>query len=144
MSNSKCSVLLTLFDSQEDLISREIKGFLNIEDFCHLDSSICNHERRREILKCFNGQSFEGSKRVTLGDAFLLWARERGILIKKLSWKIESKFSVSLLLYLCEYQGLNLKTLTISDVDYSNDGHDEGITDDDIKRIVVVFSPNLE
>jgi hypothetical protein len=88
MSSCKYSVLLTLFDSQEDLISREIKAFLNIEDFCHLDSSICNHECRRQKLNCFNGQSSERSKRVPFGDAFLLWARRRGISIKKLSWKI--------------------------------------------------------
>jgi hypothetical protein len=137
MSNNKYSVLLTLFDSQEDLISKEIKRFLDLEDFCNLDSSICNHERRRQILDCFDGQKFKGSRRIPLGDAFLLWARRRGILITNLSWKLESEVSSSLLLYLCEHQGWNLKALTIID------GNDQAITEDDL-TCIVEYSSNLK
>jgi hypothetical protein len=109
-----CSVLLTLFDSKEDLISREILDSLNLEDFRNLDSSIYNHERRRKLLDCFSGHTFEGSRDVPLGDVFLVWARKRGISIEKLSWKLESENSISFLVDLCEHQGWNLKTLTIS------------------------------
>jgi hypothetical protein len=71
-----CSVLLTLFDSKEDLISREILDSLKLEDFRNLDSSICNHERRRKLLDCCRGHAFEGSEDVPLGDVFLVWARK--------------------------------------------------------------------
>lgn len=114
MSRNKYSVLQTFFDSKEDLVSKEIKALLEIEDFCNLDSLICNHERREKLLDCFSGHAFEGSKSVGLGDVFLRWARKRGIIIKKLSWKLESENSISLLLNLCEHQGWNPMALTIS------------------------------
>lgn len=48
MSIIDSSVLITLFDSKEDLISKVMKDYLKLEKFCNLDSSICNHELRRK------------------------------------------------------------------------------------------------
>jgi hypothetical protein len=104
MFSNNSSVLLTLFDSKEDLVRNEIKDFLILEDFCNLDSSICNHEKRRKAFNCFISQSFEGSESVSLGDNFLLWACIRGVSIRKLLWKLESEGSTSLLLDLCKLQ----------------------------------------
>lgn len=50
INRNMCTVLLTLFVSKEDLISREILDLLNLEDFHNLSSSICNHVRRRKSL----------------------------------------------------------------------------------------------
>jgi hypothetical protein len=118
MSRNNCSVLLTLFDSKEDLISKEIIDFLELEDFRNLDSSICNHKRRKKLLDCFDGQSFEGSERVPLGDKFLLWACKRGVSIRKLLWKLESEDSTLFLLYLCQHQGWNLRKLIMAHGEY--------------------------
>jgi hypothetical protein len=59
MFSNNSSVLLTLFDSKEDLVRNKIKDFLILEDFCNLDSSICNHEKRKKAFNCFIGQRFE-------------------------------------------------------------------------------------
>lgn len=95
MSGNKSISLLTFFNSKKDLISKELKNLLQMKDFCNLDTAMCNHENRGRLLDCFNSHRFVGIFRA-LGDAFLSWARKRGIFVTYLIWRLESEGSSSL------------------------------------------------
>jgi hypothetical protein len=80
--------LSTFFASEEDLVTRILKEFLTVNDFCNLDTSICNHEHRDSFLKCSEeGYCFDGSESIPLADSFLTWARRRHVSVRKLYWK---------------------------------------------------------
>lgn len=95
------SFLSTFFTSEGDLITRIMKDFLTIRDFCKFNTSLCNHEHRDNVLRYFEGYSFEGysfyGNNGLLGDAFLNWARRLHVLVKELDWRIESVLSSSIL-----------------------------------------------
>jgi hypothetical protein len=45
------SFLSTFFTSEGDLITRIMKDFLTIRDFCKFNTSLCNHEHRDNVLR---------------------------------------------------------------------------------------------
>jgi hypothetical protein len=102
------------FVYQEDLITRILKDFLNINDVCNLDSSVCNHEHRDNYLKCSKGSCFDGSMSAPLGDTFLNWARRRHVSVTRLSWRLDSQLSFSILRDLCKNYSWNLTFLKVS------------------------------
>jgi hypothetical protein len=106
------------FVSQEDLITRILKDFLTINDFCNLDSSVCNHKHRNRFLKCSKGSCFDGSMSIPLGDNFLNWARRRHVSVKRLCWRLDSQLSSSILRGLCRNGAWNLTFLTVSRSDF--------------------------
>jgi hypothetical protein len=120
MSGNKSSCLLTFFDSDEDLISKELKRLLQMKDFCNLDTAMCNHENRGRLLDCFNGHRFCGIL-CALGDAFLLWARKRGIKITFFVWRVESEGSSSLFIDLCKYHAWDTRECIILENENCND-----------------------
>jgi hypothetical protein len=53
------------------LITRILKEFLKVRDFCDINTSLYNCEHRENVLKCLAGYSFDGNnspKDIPLGD----------------------------------------------------------------------------
>jgi hypothetical protein len=104
--------LSTFFVSEEDLITKILKDFLTVNDFCNLDTSMCNHEHRDNFLKYSVRYCFDGSESIPLGDTFLTWAWRRHVSVRKLYLRLDSKFSSSILQYLYQNYSWNLTFLT--------------------------------
>jgi hypothetical protein len=107
--------LSTFFASEEDLVTRILGYFLTVNDFYNLDTSICNHEHRKSFLKCSVSYCYDGSGSIPLGVTFLTWARRRHISVRKLCWKVDSKFSSSIL------RGLMQKSFMESDISQTSE-----------------------
>jgi hypothetical protein len=107
------SFLSTFFASNEDLITKILNDFLNVHDFCNLDTSVCNHKHRDSFLSSSIGYCFGGYESIPLGDAFLTWAWRRHVSLKKLCWRLDSLASFSILGDLCTNHAWNLTFLKV-------------------------------